>query len=74
MGSISRHIMPLVINSLGADTHTNTHTNVRGQSNSKKPGTRRPAHAWFKKVHNIITSAQNAGKVFNHSNTHEVLQ
>ena len=36
MGSISRHIMPLVINSPGADTHT--YTSVHGQSNSKKPG------------------------------------
>ena len=32
MGSISRHITPLVINSLGGGhthTHTNTHTDVR---------------------------------------------
>ena len=40
MGSISRHITPLVINSLGAGTHTHTHTHtdIRGQSNSKEPG------------------------------------
>ena len=28
MGSISCHIMPLVINSLGADTHTHKHTHT----------------------------------------------
>jgi len=27
-GSISHHIMPLVINSLGTDTHTHTHTSI----------------------------------------------
>ena len=46
MGSISHHIMPLVINSLGRG-HTNTHTHTRkhiciqtfvDRSNSKKPG------------------------------------
>ena len=43
MGSISHHIMPLVINSLGANTHTHLHRN-----SFKKPGTRQPAGAWFK--------------------------
>ena len=32
MGSISRHITPLVINSLrGGHTHANTHTDIRAQ-------------------------------------------
>ena len=56
IGSISHHITPLVINSLGGrhthtyththahtHTHTNTHTDIRRQSNSKKPGMRWPA-------------------------------
>ena len=53
MGSISRHIMPLVINSLGdghTHTHANTHTDVRTETISKiqvRAGLW-PAHAWFK--------------------------
>ena len=52
MRSISRHITPLVINSLGGGhthtrkhTHTHTHTHIQtftDRSNSKKPSTRRP--------------------------------
>ena len=45
MGSISRHITPLVINSLGrrhTHTHTNTHTDDLHRINSKKPGVCRP--------------------------------
>ena len=51
MKSISGHIMPLVINSLGSgDTHINIHTSTHihthiqtsAQNNVKKPGT------WFK--------------------------
>ena len=40
MGSISHHIIPLVVHSLGADTHANTHTHMplTDRSNSKKPG------------------------------------
>ena len=40
MGSISHHIMPLVINSLrGGHTHTHTHIlKFADRSNSKKPG------------------------------------
>ena len=34
--------MPLVINSLGADTHTRMHTDILGQRNSKKPDACRP--------------------------------
>ena len=48
MGSISHHITPLVINSLGG-AHTNTHTckhtfiqTFVDRSNSKKPGVHRP--------------------------------
>ena len=40
MGSISHHIMPIVINSLGGGhTHTSIPT-FTDRSNSKKPGTR----------------------------------
>ena len=45
IGSISCHITPLVINSLGGGhthTHTNMHTDICRQSNSKKPGMRQP--------------------------------
>ena len=46
MGSISHHITPLVINSLGGrHTHTHTHTHIlkfTDRSNSKKPGAHRP--------------------------------
>ena len=54
MGSISRHIMPLVINSLGGGhTHTHTHTHTHKhthkhtyrrphRNNYKKPGAHRP--------------------------------
>ena len=56
MGSISSHIMPLVINTLrGGDTHTQTHTHKHTQThtqthtyrcphrnNFKKPGVHRP--------------------------------
>ena len=49
MGSISHHIIPLVVHSLGGGhthTHTNTHKLTRIQTftdrnNSKKPGTSR---------------------------------
>ena len=49
MGSISHHITPLVINSLGGGhTHTHTHTRIHPhRNNTKKPGARRP-RAWFK--------------------------
>ena len=41
IGSTSRHITPLVINSSwGKQTHT--HTDVQGQSNSEKPGMHQP--------------------------------
>ena len=37
MGSISHHITPLVINSLGGG-HTHTHATFADRNNSKKPG------------------------------------
>ena len=43
MGFISRHITPLVINSLRAVTHTNTHTDDPQRINFKKPGAGWPA-------------------------------
>ena len=46
IGSISYHITTLVITSLGGGhthTHTNMHTDIRRQSNSKKPGMHQPA-------------------------------
>ena len=36
MGSISRHIMSLVINSLGADTHTHIHKHTYIQTSAQK--------------------------------------
>ena len=47
MGSISRHITPLVINSLGGGhTHTRKHTDVRAQDQFQKtrraPGLKTP--------------------------------
>ena len=52
MGSISHHIMPLLINSLGG-RHTNTHTDIYRQSNSKKPG----AHLPEPRAPGLITEA-----------------
>ena len=44
MESISHHITPLVIDSLGGGhTHANTHTDDPHMFNFKKPGARRPA-------------------------------
>ena len=43
--------MPLVINSLGADTLTHTHIHIQtimNRSITKKLGMRWPVHAWFK--------------------------
>ena len=56
MESISRHIMPLVIHSLGGGhTHTQTHIQTfANRSNSKKSGVR----AWFKKGRSIPTMNQ----------------
>ena len=55
IGSISHHIMPLVINSLGLDTHVNKHSHARIQTfvtetilRNQAHGRRRPALAWFK--------------------------
>ena len=50
MGSISCHIMLLVINSLAADTHANTHTDVRSETilRNQVSASHRPAHTWFK--------------------------
>ena len=52
MGSISRHITPLVINSLGGGhthTQTHTHTDVRTETISRNQARAglRPARAWF---------------------------
>ena len=58
MESISCHITPLVINSLGADTHTHTHTHTNTHKdihtetilrNQASVGLR-PVHAWFKNI------------------------
>ena len=57
MGSISRHISPLVINSLGGghthkhtNSHTNTHTDVRTGTISRNQG----APAAGQRVHGLI--------------------
>ena len=48
MGSISRHITPLVINSLGGGhTHTRKHTHMHIDSRTKAI-LRNQARAWFK--------------------------
>ena len=59
MGSISHHIMSLVINSLGSGhththTHANTHTRILSRTeailrNQAHVGLR-PARAWFNKT------------------------
>ena len=54
MGSISHHITPLVIHSLGGghiNTHTHTHTDVRTETIL-----RNQAHAWFKKMAILMRS------------------
>ena len=56
IGSISCHIIPLVIHSVGGGhthTHTIKHTYIQtfaDRSNSKKPGVWRPSCTWFKNV------------------------
>ena len=56
MGCISYYITALVINSLGGGhTHTNMHTDIRRQSNSKKPDACRPStgtHLIYKVIKN----------------------
>jgi len=50
-GSISHPIMPLVINNLGADTHTCMHTDIIQTSQTKKAISRNQlARAWFNKI------------------------
>jgi len=57
-GSISHHIMPLVINSLGGG-HTHTHTRIQTSrtkaiSRNQSCAGQRPARAWFNKSINSI--------------------
>ena len=47
MESLSRHIVSLDINSLGADTYTNIHTDVHTKTILRKPGMR--GLRWFNK-------------------------
>ena len=55
MRCISHHITPLVINTLGADTHTNTHMRIRALTDVCTETILRnqvhtamwPGHAWF---------------------------
>ena len=62
MGSISCHITPLVINSLGANTQTHKHAYTHIQTSAQKHILRkqasarhRPAHTWFKTyLHNYV--------------------
>ena len=54
MEFISRHIMRLVIDSLGGGhTHTNTHTHTNDPHmiSFKKPGARCGQRAWFKNLY-----------------------
>ena len=58
MRSLSHHIMPLVINSLGANTYTNTHTHTDVRTETILGN---QAHAWFKngsKPSNLARKAQ----------------
>ena len=48
MGSISHHITPPVINSLGADTHTHIHYRGQKQFYETKRAGIQPAYTWFK--------------------------
>ena len=52
MGSLSHLITPLVINSLGADTHTQTHTHTQTCIPTSVDKviliSQAPARAWFK--------------------------
>ena len=61
MGSISHHIMPLVINSFGGG-HTSTHPYIHlHRNNSKKPGARAglpAACAWFKNTFGIQSAVK----------------
>ena len=60
MESISCHIMPLVINSLGGGhTHTHTHTQTQTQTQTQththnddphRINLRNQVHAWFKNI------------------------
>ena len=62
LGFISHHIMPLVANSLGMDTHAHTHINMQtfmDRSNYKKPGARRPVHAPSLKIPKIHCKSKN---------------
>ena len=62
MGSISHHITPLVINSLGGG-HTHTHTHAQAYRHSRTEAILRnqvltglwPARAWFKKYTTVYT-------------------
>ena len=59
MGSTSHHIMPLVIDSLGVDTHTHTHIYTSTHAHryywskailrNQVHGSRRLAHTWLKR-------------------------
>ena len=52
MGSMLHHIATLVINSLGADTHTCKHTHI--QTLWTEAILRNQAHAWFKNLKWVI--------------------
>jgi len=73
-GSISHHIMPLVINSLGGGhKHTHKHTRIltsriKAISRNKSHAGQRPAHTWFKKIKlspcdRLLLSLHSSGKI-----------
>ena len=57
MGFISLHVTPLVINSLGVDTHTDTHRHTQTQTQTQTQ-THIHTHTYTHMYTHIQTSAQ----------------
>ena len=60
MGSISHHITPLVINSLGGgDTHTRILSRTEEILRNQTHASSRPVRAWFNKIHQFCNKLKN---------------